>query len=80
MGPTTIANASGQNIAVDGSTISATNTDSLSLDGSAEAGATAVNLVNAVGSMVTNGVNIAYTANMNSTPSLTQTNSIVQTH
>ena len=48
--------------------------------GSAEAGASAVNLVNAVGSMVTNGVNIAYTSNMNASPSITQVNSITQTH
>jgi hypothetical protein len=30
--------------------------------------------------MVSNGVNIAYTSNMNSTPALTQTNVIVQSH
>jgi hypothetical protein len=80
MGPTTISSASGQNVAVDGSTITTTDTSALSLAGSAESSASGVNLVNSVNSMVSNGVNIAYTSNMNSTPSLTQVNSITQSH
>jgi hypothetical protein len=72
--------ASAQNIAVDGSTVMATNTSSVDLSGSALQNASAINLVNAAGSMVANGVNIARTSNMNSTPTLTQVNSITQMH
>ena len=78
MGPTTIGSAVGQNIAVDGSTINSTNSGSLSLAGSAESSASGVNIVNAVGSMVANGVNIGFTSNMNAMPTLTQTNVITQ--
>jgi hypothetical protein len=78
MGPTTIGSAVGQNIAVDGSTINSTNTGSLDLAGSSESSASGVNITNAVGSMVANGVNIGYTANMNAMPTLTQTNVITQ--
>ena len=78
MGPTTIGAASGQNIAVDGSTINSTSAGSLSLAGSAESSASGVNIVNAVGSMVANGVNIGFTSNLNAMPTLTQTNIISQ--
>jgi hypothetical protein len=78
MGPTTIGSAVGQNVAVDGSTINSANTGSLSLAGSSESGASGVNIVNAVGSMVANGVNIGFTSNMNAMPTLTQSNSISQ--
>ena len=71
--------ASAQNIAVDGSTITATNTYSVILAGTAEQNATALNIVNAAGGMVANAVNVARTSNMNSTPTLTQSNSISQT-
>ena len=80
MGPTTIGSAAAQNIAVDGSTITTTSTGSLSLMGSSESSASGVNIVNAVGSMVANGVNIGFTSNMNAMPTLTQTNTIVQSH
>jgi hypothetical protein len=40
--------------------------------------ATALNIVNAAGGLVANGVNIGRTTNMNSTPTLTQVNSISQ--
>lgn len=79
MGPTTIGSAVGQNIAVDKSTITSNNVGSLSLAGSAESSASGVNIVNAVGSMVGNGVNISYTPNVFSTGlNLTQTNTITQ--
>jgi hypothetical protein len=65
---------------VDGSTVVATNTSSIDLAGSALQNAAAINLVNAAGSMVANGVNIARTTNMNSTPTLNQVNSISQSH
>ena len=47
--------------------------------GTAEQNATALNIVNAAGGMVANAVNVARTSNMNSTPTLTQSNSISQT-
>ena len=78
MGPTTIGSAVGQNIAVDGSTINSTNTGSLTMAGSSESSASGVNIVNAVGSMVANGVNIGFTSNMNAMPTLSQSNTIVQ--
>ena len=67
-----------QNIAVDGSSVSATNNYSVTLAGTAMQNATALNIVNAAGGMVANGVNIGRTTNMNSTPTLTQVNSISQ--
>jgi hypothetical protein len=77
-GAVSFDSASAQNVAVDGSTITATNTYSLTLAGTAEQNATAMNIVNAAGGMVANGVNVARTSNMNSTPTLTQSNSISQ--
>jgi hypothetical protein len=65
---------------VDGSTVTTTNTYSVTLAGTAEQNAKGINLVNAAGSMVANGVNIARTTNMNSTPTLTQVNNISQIH
>jgi hypothetical protein len=79
-GATAIASAAAENIAVDGSTATSTNSYSVTLAGAAEQNASAMNLVNAAGSMVSNGINIAYTTNMNATPTLTQVNSISQTH
>src|SRR5581483_3726746 len=81
MGPTTIGSAVGQNIAVDGSTINSTKTDTLSLAGSSESSASGVNIVNAVGSMVANGVNINYTSGLATSPiAVTQSNTISQAH
>jgi hypothetical protein len=40
--------------------------------------ASALNIVNAAGGMVANGLNIARTTALTSTPTLTQTNSISQ--
>jgi hypothetical protein len=65
---------------VDGSKVTATQTSSIDLSGSAQQNVAAINLVNAAGSMVANGVNIARTTNMNSTPTLNQVNSISQSH
>jgi len=63
---------------VDGSTLTAMNSYSVILAGTAEQNAKGINLVNAAGSLVANGVNIARTTNMNSTPTLNQVNSISQ--
>jgi len=79
-GATTIASAAADNIATDGSTISTTESSTLSLAGAAQQNASAINLVNAADSLVANGVNIARTTNMNTTPTLNQVNSISQIH
>jgi ATP-dependent protease ClpP protease subunit len=48
------------------------------LAGSAQANAQGLNIVNAAGGMVSNGVNVARTSNMNSAPIVTQVNTISQ--
>jgi hypothetical protein len=70
--------ASGKYVAVDGSTVTATNSYTVALAGSALQNASGLNIVNAAGGMVANGVNIARTSNMNSAPTIVQTNSISQ--
>jgi hypothetical protein len=79
-GAVSLDNAAATNIAVDGSTITTTSTDSVTLAGNAEQNAAAVNIVNAAGGLVANGVNIAHSTNINAMPTLTQTNSISQVH
>jgi len=79
-GAVTLDDASATNIAVDGSTISTTNNYSVTLAGSAESNAKALNIVNSAGGMVANGLNIAHSSGMNPIPSLTQVNSISQIH
>lgn len=64
-------------IALDGSTATNASLETVSLSGSAQANAKALNIVNAVGSIVGNGVNVASSTNLNNI-SLTQTNIIVQ--
>lgn len=64
-------------IALDGSKATDTMRESVSLSGSAEAEAHAVNIVNAAGSLVANGVNVASSTNLNNV-TLTQTNVIAQ--
>jgi hypothetical protein len=70
--------ATATNIAVDGSTMNATSNYSVTLAGSAEQNAKALNIVNAAGGMVANGLNIAHSSNMNAMPTLNQVNSISQ--
>jgi hypothetical protein len=77
-GAVSLDDATATNIAVDGSTINATNNYSVTLAGSAEQNAKALNIVNAAGGMVANGLNIAHSANMNAMPTLNQVNSISQ--
>jgi hypothetical protein len=50
----------------------------VTLAGAAEQNAAAVNIVNAAGGSVANGVNIAHSTNINAMPTLTQVNSISQ--
>jgi hypothetical protein len=63
---------------VDGSTVTATNNYSVVLAGTAEQNASALNLVNAAGGMVANGVNVARSSNVITGTTLTQSNSITQ--
>lgn len=70
--------ASGKYVAVDGSSVTATNIYTVALADNALQNAQALNIVNAAGGMVANGVNIARTSNMNSAPTIYQTNSIYQ--
>jgi len=70
--------ASGKYVAVDGSTVTATNDYTVALAGSAMQNAKALNIVNAAGGMVSNGVNVARTSNLNSAPMITQSNTISQ--
>lgn len=64
-------------IALDGSTATDKTEESVNLSGSAEANANAVNIVNAAGSIVGNGVNVASSTNMNNV-TLLQANVISQ--
>jgi len=77
-GAVAVDSISGKNIAVDGSTVTATNNYSVNLSGSAMQNARAINIVNAAGGMVANGVNVARTANMNSAPTINQVNTVSQ--
>ena len=58
--------------------IAITNDTDSPLAGAAEQNATALNLVNAAGGMVANGLNIAHTTNITTTPTLSQVNVISQ--
>jgi len=78
-GAVSLDDATATNVAVDGSTISDTNNYSVTLAGSAEQNATGLNIVNAAGGMVANGLNIAHTTSLTSMPTLTQVNCISQT-
>jgi len=77
-GAVNFEDATAKNIAVDGSTITDTNNYAVTLAGAAEQNAAAVNIVNAAGGSVANGVNIAHSTNINAMPTLTQVNSISQ--
>jgi len=69
--------ATANSILLDGSTASDSMSESVNLDGSAESNAHAINIVNAAGSLVANGVNVASATNMNDLR-LAQVNVIVQ--
>jgi hypothetical protein len=69
---------SGKNIAVDGSTVTATNTYTVDISGSAMQNAKAINIVNAAGGMVANGINVARITNVGTSPTLIQSNTVSQ--
>jgi hypothetical protein len=77
-GAVTLDDAAATNIAVDGSTINTSTTYAVTLAGTAEENAKALNIVNAAGGLVANGLNIAHSTNINAMPTLTQTNIISQ--
>jgi hypothetical protein len=78
-GAVSFDDATAKNIAVDGSTINDTNTYSVTLAGAAEQNASALNIVNAAGGLVANGVNVAHTTNVVTAPiNVTQSNTISQ--
>lgn len=70
--------ATGNAIALDGSSASSKTSESLELEGSSESEAKAVNIVNAVGSLVANAVNIASTSTAGNV-AFNQVNTITQT-
>jgi hypothetical protein len=71
-------NVAATNVAVDGASINATTKYSVDLAGTAEQNAQALNIVNAAGGMVANGVNIAVSSNVNAMPTLNQVNVVSQ--
>jgi hypothetical protein len=77
-GAVSLNDASATNIAVDGSTISSTTNYSVTLAGSAEQNATALNIVNAAGGMVANALNVAHSSTSVNAPTITQSNSVSQ--
>jgi hypothetical protein len=76
-GETEADRVNGTAIALDGSKATSKTEMSVELSGSAEANASAVNIVNASGSIVANGVNIASSTNLNNI-ALAQSNVIAQ--
>lgn len=72
------AAATATNIAAAGSSVSTTSNYSVELAGSAEQNASALNILNAAGGLVSNGINIAHSSNINAIPTLNQVNVISQ--
>ena len=80
LAPISIDDAKAQYIVVDGSQLTAENDYTVLMNGTSEANAKALNLVNAAGSLITNAVNVARTPTVGPTINLNQTNLIVQQH
>lgn len=76
--PFTLQDAKAEYIVVDGSTLDATNNYSVTLSGSAQSQAQAVNLANAAGSAIANAVNVSRTPTAGTNLNLSQVNTIVQ--
>jgi hypothetical protein len=77
--PVRMSDAAAEYIAVDGSTLDVTTGYSVALSGSAQQGVNALNLVNAAGSAVSNGVNVARSPTVGPVLNLQQINVIHQT-
>ena len=78
--PFTLQDAAAEYIVVDDSALSAENSYTVALAGSAQTDLRALNLVNAAGSAVANAINVARTPALGPNLSLSQTNSIGATH
>jgi hypothetical protein len=76
--PVSIASANAEYIVVDQATLDVRTDHSVTLSGAAQQNARALNLVNAAGSRITNGVNVSRTADIRSNLSLRQHNLITQ--
>jgi hypothetical protein len=76
--PITITGAKADYIVADNSKLNATNDYSVSLDGTTQQNAEALNLVNAAGSMVTNAVNVSRTPTVGPAINLNQINIVNQ--
>lgn len=78
--PFSIDNAKAQYIVADGSKLTTENVYTVFLNGTSEANAKALNLVNAAGSLISNAVNVARTPTVGPLLNLNQSNVIVQQH
>jgi hypothetical protein len=76
--PFSLDYARAENIVLDGSTLDTNTSYSVSLAGSAQSDARAVNLANAAGSVIANSVNISRTPTVGPNLNLSQVNTIVQ--
>ncbi len=77
-GPLALRSAQGKYVVVDGSKLTAQNSYQVALTGGTESGASALNIVNASGSSVSDGVNVAYTTGTSPGLTLNQVNTVVQ--
>ena len=77
-GPVGVSGARAKYIVVDGSKLTANDTYGVLLADGAENGAKALNIVNASGSSVSDGVNVAYTTGTSPGLTLNQVNTVVQ--
>jgi hypothetical protein len=80
LAPISLDDTKAQYIVADGSKLTAENAYTVFLNGTSQANAKAMNLVNAAGSLISNAVNVAKTPTMGPLPSLNQSNLIVQQH
>lgn len=76
--PITMSGANAKYIVVDGSKLTANDTYGVALSDGAENDAKAINIVNASGSSVSDGVNVAYTTGTTPGLTLNQVNTVVQ--
>lgn len=78
--PFELENAQAEYIVVDDSSLTVNTTFNLTLEGSAQSNVAGMNVVNATGSAVANGVNVARTSNLNTGGEMTLSQSNVISH
>jgi hypothetical protein len=78
--PLTINDAKAESIVVDGSKLDSSKTYSVSLSGTSQQNASALNLINASGSLLANAVNVSRTPTVGPNLALSQVNIVRQTH